>query len=147
LRSSLQLCYLDLRGIQNIGINATPYGTGYAGYFNGNVYVTGTITSDGSDFNIKEDIKPLNTVLPKLMKLKAKTFRYKEVNDINFVKGTQYGLIAQELLEVFPDLVEEHKHVVDDPNKMKREEPEIVTYKVIKYHQLIPILVQAIQKQ
>ncbi|MBO8131769.1 MAG: tail fiber domain-containing protein [Candidatus Marinimicrobia bacterium] len=119
----------------------------YAGYFVGNVYVTGELIEGGSDFGIKEDVKVLDSVLPNVMKLKAKTFKYKKVKDINFAKGKRYGFIAQELEEVFPDLVVEHQHVVIDPEKKDEGEPEVVTYKVIKYSQLIPILVHAIQEQ
>lgn len=144
-------------GSYNRGIyGSAPISTNsYAGYFNGNVYVTGTVTEGGSSLRIKKDVKVLDSVLPKLIKLKAKSFKYKEDEDINFDEGTQFGFIAEELEEEFPDLVLDHEHIVHHPEevgeegpiKEGKEEPEVVTYKVIKYSQLIPILVQAIQEQ
>jgi hypothetical protein len=59
---------------------------------------------------------------------------------MNFNDGKQYGLIAQELQEVFPELVPNAVHPGD-------EEHESVQYLGVDYIPLTAILVQAIQEQ
>ena len=65
------------------------------------------------------------------MRLRPVTFRYKKsIEDGD--KPTQYGLIAEEVAEVFPDLVVYNKD----------GEPETV-----KYHLLATLLLNELQKQ
>ena len=85
----------------NYGIYAsTSSATGWAGYFNGNVYVNGTITMS-SDRRMKKDIEPLDTAdaLDEIAALRPVAFTWKKtgVEDM--------GLIAQEVDLVYPDLV------------------------------------------
>ena len=79
---------------------ATSSTTGWAGYFNGNVYVNGTITMS-SDRRMKKDIEPLDTedALDEIAALRPVAFTWKKtgVEDM--------GLIAQEVDLVYPDLV------------------------------------------
>ena len=67
----------------------------------GNIEYTGTITQ-ASDRRIKTDIAPFNTqdVINKLMKVRTYSYRKTDLMDT-----VEYGVIAQELEEVFPDLV------------------------------------------
>jgi hypothetical protein len=79
---------------------STSSATGWAGYFNGNVYVNGTITMS-SDRRMKKDIEPLDTedALDGIALLRPVAFTWKKtgVEDM--------GLIAQEVDLVYPDLV------------------------------------------
>ena len=146
-------------------INGTGYGTGiyasstngdlgitmssrYAGYFRGNVYVTGTINgysiSSLSDYRLKENITPLaESPLTNIQRMNVVEFNYKqrEVEGLNgkenlyeedspVLTHRHYGLIAQELQEIYPDLVVEG----DDG------------YLAVNYVEIIPLLIQSIQE-
>ncbi|MEL6639003.1 MAG: tail fiber domain-containing protein [Bacteroidota bacterium] len=80
-------------------------GTDYAGYFSGNVVVTGTVVDGMSDGRLKEGTKDLVGALGMIAQLKPKSYRFKDNLGIQLPEGLQYGLIAQELETVMPDLV------------------------------------------
>ena len=137
------------------GIRYAIYGTGgdYAGYFHGDVVVTGTFTNS-SDRDLKEDIKDVEDPVEKFVQIKARTYTLKKDKD----KKIHYGFIAQEMETLFPDLVKEFVQL-GDPIYVEQEDedgetrmveagraPE-VTYKGINYIELMPILVKVIQQQ
>lgn len=126
--------------------------TAYAGYFAGDVHITGDLNGGPpSDERLKEQITTLDgaSVLDKLMKLRATSFRFKESAEyapLRLKRGTQYGLLAQEMEAVFPEFVTEHAHpgVADEEG---RATGNPITYKSISYIKLIPLLLAAIQEQ
>ena len=87
----------------------------------------GTIKSSGV---AKEDVHSMGNVSERLLALRPVTFRYKQA-DYDGNKPIQYGLIAEEVAQVFPELV-----VYDQENK-----PETVSY-----HLLATLLVNEFQK-
>ncbi|MBI1803742.1 MAG: tail fiber domain-containing protein [Ignavibacteriae bacterium] len=136
-----------VRGEANSGSEA--YGvwglsaSGYAGYFTGDVHYTGTLTGP-SDAKLKENIQAVSSILSKVVALEPHTFNFKkgsEYADMNFANGRHYGLIAQEVEKVFPDLVSEAAHRSTDRTKQP------IQYKSVNYVEMIPILVQAIKEQ
>lgn len=77
----------------------------YAGYFNGDVTITGTLVQP-SDRKFKKEIKPLSSALEKINLLTPVSYYYENMNsNINLPSRLQYGFIAQELETVFPELV------------------------------------------
>jgi hypothetical protein len=88
----------------------------------------GTISSSA---RYKEDIRDMGGASDKLLQLRPVTFRYKEAYK-NGAKPLDYGLIAEEVAEVFPELV------VYDENG----QPETV-----KYRLLSTLLLNELQKQ
>ncbi len=52
----------------------------------------------------KEDIRSMGTVSDRLLALRPVTFRYKKADE-NGQKPEQYGLIAEEVAKVMPELV------------------------------------------
>lgn len=126
----------------------------YAGYFLGNVRATGTVTAQNitsSDSRLKENVSPLskrkikslNTVLSmNPVEYNMKQVYIEMAGDTATVpqklydeKSQQFqkkhfGLVAQELKEIYPDLVYEE----DDG------------YLSIDYTGLIPILIQSIKE-
>lgn len=67
----------------------------------GDIAYTG-VMSDVSDKRMKRDIRPLDdAATERLMLLKPVTFRMKDADD------TEYGFIAQDVQQVFPELVRE----------------------------------------
>jgi len=88
----------------------------------------GTVSSSR---RFKEDINDMDTVSSGLMRLRPVTFRYKKP----FADGSkpiQYGLIAEEVADVYPDLV---VHSADG---------QIET---VKYHVLDSMLLNELQKE
>ena len=57
-----------------------------------------------SSARFKEDIQPMRSVSERLLSLRPVTFRYKE-HEEDGSQPIQYGLIAEEVAEVFPELV------------------------------------------
>jgi hypothetical protein len=130
--------------VQNIGVYSTA--AGWAGYFVGNVYRSGT-DNFTSDRKLKQDIKPLSNSLDKLMKLKPSTYTFKteEYNMMHLPEGKQMGLIAQELEEVLPELVTN----MPELTMKNRDGSETVTpeFKSVQYIQLIPLMIGGLQEQ
>ena len=129
----------------NYGIWASaPTSSGsYAGYFNGNLRYTGSLTGP-SDKKLKKNILPMGPTLEKVAKLQPKTFvmRTDEFPGLGLPSGPQMGLIAQDVDTVFPDLVS----TSTVPTSSERNSPPI-TYEGVNYIGLIPVLIKAIQEQ
>jgi hypothetical protein len=90
------------------GVGYAVYGennnhSGYAGYFHGDVTVTG-IFSNPSDERLKKNVKPIDGALGQLLKLRGVTFEWKDPDSYGGA-GTQQGFIAQEVEKVFPHWV------------------------------------------
>jgi hypothetical protein len=151
-----------LVGLANSGTSATGTNYGiyttaangtnnYAGYFDGDVTVTGTFTNP-SDIGLKSDVNDLNGALTILNKLHPVSYFYdkKENKYIKLPENLQYGFIAQELEKVIPDLVKVQVHPVRTVNPDIAENaamPDKITYKGINYIGLIPLLTKGIQEQ
>ena len=124
---------IAIQGISSIG---------FAGFFDGDVTVTGTFTN-ASDRKLKQDLQVSENVLQKLAELKAYTYTFKENDNLNFDEGVQHGLIAQEVEKVYPELVHEINYpIYDDEQNFKGTD----TYKSVNYIGLISELTAAIQE-
>ena len=108
------------------GINGTPV-MGAAVMVN-SLGQLGTVLSSR---RFKEEIQDMREASSGLLRLRPVTFRYKEA----FADGArpvQYGLIAEEVAEVHPDLV------------VYSRTGEVET---VQYHKLVPMLLNELQKQ
>ncbi|MCW3071023.1 MAG: type sorting protein [Bacteroidetes bacterium] len=125
---------------------ATNGATGWAAYFVGSTYCTGTYQS--SDLKLKENVKPLTGAVDKLKQLKPSTYTFKinEFKAMNLPEGLQMGLIAQDLEKVFPELVRDVKGSVEK-NVNGEVTGTIPDFKSVNYTGLIPVLISAIQEQ
>lgn len=74
----------------------------WAGYFSGNVYSSGSY--QGSDRKLKSDILPLSNAVQLIKALKPSSYLYKtnEYKQMELPEGRQYGLVADEVKQVFP---------------------------------------------
>jgi len=129
----------------------------YAGYFNGDIWWTGSQTPP-SDRRLKDNIRTEENVLDKIMQLRSTTYTFKqggEFENVNFAEGNQHGFIAQEIEEVFPDLVEERGLLLeeniykmdDEGNPVMIDDPRSMQIKTVNYTAMIPILTKGMQEQ
>ena len=88
----------------------------------------GTVTSSR---RFKNEIKSMGNVSDKLLQLRPVTFRYKS-SDSKGGHPLQYGLIAEEVAKVFPDLVQYDK----------QGKPF-----TIYYHLLTPMILNQLQRE
>jgi hypothetical protein len=65
---------------------------------------SGQLGTVSSSIRYKEDVEPMASVSERLLKLRPVTFRYKKA-DSTGEKPIQYGLIAEEVAKVYPELV------------------------------------------
>jgi hypothetical protein len=138
--------YGDALGIGGLPGPGIPAGPTYAGYFNGDVYITNTYGP--SDQKLKKDIQDLDNAIGLLLQLRPHTYIYRQDEFPGMVlpEGKQYGLIAQEVEQVLPDLVMNNTH----PAKYSTDGSLLapgVDFKSLAYQELIPILIKAIQEQ
>lgn len=118
-------------------------GTGYAGYFNGDVFSTGSYLP--SDAQFKSGIRPMNNSLDKIRSLQLVQYNYKksEYPQMSFDDNLHMGVLAQQLEKVLPDLVKDNLYPKTERNGQKYE---AFNYKSVNYVELIPIALQAIQE-
>ena len=122
----------------------------WAGYFDGNVRVVGNLTATSvntsSDSRLKKDIRQIeNGSLNKVMEMNAVRYYLKnpEVNTWNstekrylydpdspILKQEHFGLIAQELMSIYPELVTEGSD----------------GYYSVNYLEIVPLLIKSIQE-
>src|SRR5581483_1599126 len=82
------------------GIYGVTSGSGVPVYINSN----GQLGTQTSSRKYKEDIRDMGDLTNRLMKLRPVTFYYKHEYD-NGPRTLQFGLIAEEVAKVDPDLV------------------------------------------
>ncbi len=98
---------------------------------NGSAYLSNVLWAS-SDSRFKTNITPIGNVSSRLEQLSGYTYHFKtgEFKDRNFNDKEQIGLIAQELKEVFPQLVTEDKD----------------GYMAVNYQGMIPVLLEGIKE-
>ena len=159
----------------NIGVRGSAYGTGrcygvygdatftglpaqsmpialpagsWAGYFNGDA--GGLALYLGSGKNLKTKIAPIPNSKEILEKLSPKTYFFKDSKELKSMaldtKRKQYGLIAEEVEAVLPELVKENVQFALTTKDGKEIAPAVV-YKMVNYIGLIPILIDAVNTQ
>jgi hypothetical protein len=117
-----------------------------AGYFNGDVWAVSYNTI--SDRKFKTNIEPLQNSLERLMNLKAYSYSFKKDKNVNiaFAAGKQLGLIADEVKQVFPELVMEAVHPAKYGKDRVLLSPQ-VQYQSVNYIGLIPVVIASLQEQ
>jgi hypothetical protein len=138
-------------GIYAYGVSGSAYGGSSfnaAGYFNGSLWAVGSLNNI-SDRKFKQDIQPVDNVLEQVLKLKPSVYTFKtgEYKSMHLPQGKQLGLIADEVKEVFPELVSEaiHPAEYDKEDRTKVITPE-VKYEGVNYQGFIPVLIASVQQ-
>jgi hypothetical protein len=135
-------------GLNNYGVYSTaPASTGnYAGYFNGNVLVTGTSTV--SDQMFKTNVSEISNALKIIKELQPKTYYFDTIqfsNTMSFSSDLQYGFIAQEVEVTYPEIVGKGVHPAKIDSIGQVISPSF-DYKTVNYNAIIPINTQAIKE-
>jgi len=113
--------------------------TKMAVYYNGNVWIGGTLTQN-SDIRIKNNINTLNSSYSLSNVLNLNPVHYNRVED----NIERVGLIANEVLDVFPELVNKNDYAYHDTsNNIKVDVPDCLN---MDYVGLIPYLISSIQE-
>ena len=99
------------------------------------VYAVGTIKASSdivayasSDIELKNNIKPIENPLEKINQISGNSFVWNEEKQ-NIYKGKDYGVIAQEIEEILPELVQTRQD----------------GYKAVKYDKLVSLLIEGIK--
>ncbi len=139
----------------NYGVRAIASGgnLSYAGFFQGNVRITGVLTLPGgtvtgSDAQFKTDVNLIDNPLDLLGQLQPKRYYYDTVNysEFMFESDEQMGLIAQEVETVLPTLVSNHTSPAHYDSLGNQISPE-VNYKGVEYEEIIPLLIAGVNSQ
>jgi hypothetical protein len=122
---------------------------GAAGYFDGDVYATGAncITSD---LRLKDNIQPIEDALSVIEALNPKTYTFKTgINkNLHLPNGVQDGVIAQDLLNVLPNLVHTFKvPVIPDSTGAVDSTGLASSYFAVDYNGIIPYLIGGMKQQ
>ena len=110
------------------GVDSSNKSDAFKVMFNGDATVSNDLTVSGdvvisSDARLKSNIESLGSTLPKLLQIDGKSYE---------IKGKQkIGVLAQDIKEVFPELVSE------DDNEML----------AVNYQGLVPVLINALKEQ
>ena len=116
-----------------VGVRMVVYGNGNLANINGSYGAY-------SDIKLKENIIDATPKLEDLLKVKVRNYNLKTDPSLK-----QIGIIAQELEEVFPGLIEESNDTIKDEETGEMIEIGTTT-KSIKYSVFIPMLIKAIQE-
>ena len=118
-----------------------------AGYFSGSLEYTGSLIGP-SDEKLKENIRSFSGALDMLGTLEVKTYSFKpEYAFMHFSKGKQIGIMADNLVHSFPELVSSSVHPAEYDPETGKEISREVSYKGVNYLGLVPVLVQGIKEQ
>tara|TARA_R110000772_G_scaffold17946_1_gene49838 strand:+ start:72072 stop:74105 length:2034 start_codon:yes stop_codon:yes gene_type:complete len=90
----------------------------------------GKIIDGVSDIRLKENITELDSALNKVKALRGVSFTWKPESEMG--DGIQYGMIAQEVQQVIPDMV-----------KSRRRDPSLLS---LDYKAVVPWLVEAVKE-
>ena len=110
----------------NIGIGTTN--PGYKLHVYGRIKTSGI--TESSDVRLKKDIIQLTNALEKIIQLRGVSYQWKDPKSQNYTNGTHLGLIAQEVNEIYPQLVDQDSE----------------GYLSVQYSHLVPVLIEAIKE-
>jgi len=124
----------------------------YAGYFQGNIYCNGSYL--GSDQSLKQNIHDFSGAIDVINKLHPKQYQFRQDGNYALMKlpqGNHYGLIAQDVEKILPNLVKDAKfetrHAWSNGEASDTERSETISFKALNYTELIPIVIKGVQEQ
>jgi len=131
--------FLTLRESGRVGINdSTP---SFDLDVNGDGNFTGELTA-ASDLKLKRNIVSIAGATETINQLNPVTYEFRsdEFPDLKLSEGQRWGLIAQEVEAILPDLISENGSAI-------HRNGEDMSIKSLNYIDLIPVMIKAIQEQ
>lgn len=117
------------RGRLEFWVNdASAYAERMSLYYDGNLSIDGSLSS--SDLTFKKNVKTITSALETVNSLRGVTYNWK-VSTGKDTETKQYGMIAQEVEELLPELVKDYG------DKKKKQ---------LNYTSIIPVLVESIKE-
>lgn len=107
----------------------------YTYLVNGDMTAAGNVTAY-SDPRLKTDIKPIQSALSIVQQLNGVKFKWIESSVIGHPGEYDYGVLADQVQKVLPELVSDSMH----------EAPEGDKYKTVAYDKFAPILIEAVKE-
>jgi len=107
----------------------------YSYLVNGDMVAAGNVTAY-SDPRLKTDITPIHSALSIVEQLNGVKFKWVENSIIGHPGEYDYGVLADQVQKVLPELVSDSMH----------EAPEGDRYKTVAYDKFAPILIEAIKE-
>lgn len=89
-----------------------------------------------SDPRLKEDVQLINGAMDTLNKLDGVRFRWKDEEFLGHAGQYDYGVLADQVQAVMPEIVSDSMH----------QAPEGDKYKTVSYDKLVPLLIEAIKE-
>ncbi len=124
----------------------------YAAYFNGDVFSNGTYY--GSDQKLKQNINDVSSAMEIINQLHPKHYEYRHDGSyklMNLPNGEHYGLIAQDVEKVLPNLIKDTKfdtrYAKPHTTAEDIKNSETIDFKALNYTELIPIIIKGMQEQ
>lgn len=113
----------------DVGIGTTN--PSYDLHVNGRLKTTGI--NETSDARLKKNVNDIDNALDNVLAMRGVTYQWRkdEYPEMKFEEGTEYGVIAQELEKILPDLVDTDKE----------------GWKSVEYSHMVPLLIEAIKEQ
>jgi hypothetical protein len=104
--------YYYHRGNDCIGLASSTTSSSYGAYVSGALYATGDVVGS-SDRRLKKNINTIENGLAKVEKLRGVTYEWKDTkesgSDGNNVTPERMGVIAQEIVDIIPEVVTHDK--------------------------------------
>ncbi|HTL80938.1 MAG TPA: tail fiber domain-containing protein [Bacteroidia bacterium] len=147
--------FVAQNGGNNEGIHAfcPTNQNGFAGYFDGNVYINGIGTGNmgqfyASDAMLKTNISSITNASSIISALQPRSFFYDTANvyNMHFSSKKQYGFVAQEIENTLPELVDMSTKPAEYDTLGNVIVPA-VTYRTLNYNALFGIIVKGMQEQ
>ena len=143
------------------------YGIGFlnsAGSTSGGITIntSAVVYGTSSDYRLKEDLKPIENAIEKLMKIKPVNFSWKidntrvdgfiahELQEIipEAVTGVKDGMRTEEieLSPLIPAILDENGNIIEDAKEAVIEYKEVPDYQGVDQSKIIPILTASLQE-
>lgn len=121
----------DDGNVGRVGVGLTTQAPSYELDVNGTIRASTFLNN--SDRRFKKDIEPLENALEKINAMEGVSYQFKKskINEYNLPSEQQYGLIAQDVQKIAPNIVQEDEQ----------------GYLGIDYIKIIPLLIESVKEQ
>ena len=136
----------DVTTSGNVQFNSIGVGTAGSGTA-GEIRATNVITSFYSDERLKQNIKPIEDALDKVVSLRGVTYEPNQLAEsFGFKKDQQVGVLAQDVNKVLPEAVKPAPFDILQLHEGIEISRSGENYMTVQYEKLVPLLIEAIKE-